>query len=331
MSAPTIPTSDHFDGRRFFNPGIDTDRSLLEVLRWRRTSIRTPWPKRIADPPPTPPPATVQPGQMAFTYIGQATFLIRTPDLVILTDPIFSQRASPLAFAGPERVRPPGLSLDQLPPIDLVLLSHNHYDHMDLPSLRVLLSRFNPRIVTGLGNGTYLARKGVAAAVELDWWQADRPRQGVTVTYVPAQHWSSRTLFDRRLMLWGGFVIKTAASRIYFAGDTGYFDGFSAIRTRCGEPDVALLPIGAYEPRWFMKAQHMNPGEAVQAHRDLGAGRSLAMHWGTFQLTDEGIDVPVQALELAKATEAIAPEAFLAPVPGETVIVSRADLGQGAG
>jgi L-ascorbate metabolism protein UlaG (beta-lactamase superfamily) len=241
---------------------------------------------------------------------------------VLLTDPIFSDRASPVGFAGPRRVRPPGVALADLPRVDIILLSHNHYDHMDIPSLRALQARCNPTIVTGLANGAYLARKGVPGAIELDWWQAVEMAE-LRITYVPAQHWSGRGLRDRRHMLWGGFVVESAAGRIYFAGDTGFFTGFDTIRSRCGPPDVALLPIGAYEPRWLMTTQHMNPAEAVEAHRMLEAQRSLGMHWGTFQLTDEGIDEPRRALDVAKAEAGLAAEDFLAPVPGETVLWQR--------
>ena len=330
MSVPPFPPSDHFDGRAFFNPGVDTDRTLRDIWRWRRTAQRTAWPPRVADPPVAPPPDQVGPGEAAFTFIGQATYLIRTPEAVILTDPFLSDRASPFAFAGPRRVRPPGVPFDKLPRIDIVLLSHNHYDHMDLPALRALHRRDAAFLVTGLGNGRYLARKGVPGAVELDWWGA-LDRTGLKIRFVPAQHWSSRTLRDRRQTLWGGFVIESTAGRIYFAGDTGYFDGFGRIRERFGSPDVALLPIGAYEPRWFMKAQHMNPAEAVQAHIDLGARQSLGMHWGTVQLTDEGIDEPRRALDLARAAQGLAPDAFLAPVPGETVVTPRGGPGPTVG
>ncbi len=256
---------------------------------------------------------------MALTFIGHATYLVQVAGCTIITDPVFSERASPFSFAGPKRARNPGLPIDALPSIDVVLLSHNHYDHMDLASLRALQARFNPVIVTGLRNGTYLASKGIGPVVELDWWEASDVKS-LGITYVPAQHWSSRTMLDRRRMLWGGHVVETPAGRLYFAGDSGYFGGFREIRDRLGAPAVAILPIGAYEPRWFMQSQHMNPDEAVQAHRDLGATLSLAAHWGTFQLTDEGIDEPVAALNRAKQAAGVAPDSFVAPLPGETVL-----------
>ena len=327
MSGPAYPPqkgapkrSDLFDGERFFNPGADTDKGLADLWRWRRQRKPVLWPKRVENPPAPPPPLMVTEDEAAFTFIGQATYLIRVAGHVILTDPIFSERASPFSFAGPRRVRDPGIALDALPWVDVVLLSHNHYDHMDLATLRVLRDKFDPKIVTGLGNGDYLAGKGVPGAIELDWWDRCEPRPGLIVTYVPAQHWSSRSLRDRRRMLWGGHVLETGGKRIYFAGDSGLFDGFSEIRRRCGAPDVALLPIGAYEPRWFMQSQHMNPDDAVQAHVALGSGLSLGMHWGTFQLTDEGIDEPPQALVTAKTKYDVPADRFLAPLPGQTVL-----------
>ena len=301
--------SDHFDGRRFFNPEVSTDRSFAEIRRWRRGE-RSLWPERVENRRYDPPPAAVGPGELVATFIGQATFLLQLDSINILTDPVFSDRASPFGRTGPKRVRDPGVALEDLPPIHLVLLSHNHYDHMDLPSLRRLKRRWDPLILTGLGNGRYLARRGLGRCEEFDWWDSSRPRPGVTVTFVPAQHWSRRGLFDLRRTLWGGFLIETSSARVYFAGDTGYPAQFRAIRERLGAPDLALLPIGAYEPRWFMAAQHMNPEEAVLAHLDLGARLSVAMHFGTFQLTDEAIDAPVEALAAARARHGVPPEAF---------------------
>ena len=312
------PRSDHFDGVRFFNPGVDTDKSFRDIWTWRRTRRPIPWPQHLPEVPHSPPPQDAPAGDMLLTYVGQATVLIQVQGCNILTDPIFSQRASPLSFAGPKRVRAPGIALEALPPIHLVLLSHNHYDHLDLASLRRLHDRWRPTIVTGLGNGAFLRKRGIPGAVELDWWDRCSPRPGIEVSFVPAQHWSSRTLFDRRRTLWGGHVVQTAAGRLYFAGDSGYGPHFSDIAKR-HRPDVALLPIGAYEPRGFMQAQHMNPDDAVRAHRDLGVSLSIGIHWGTFQLTDEAMDAPILALEEAKHAQDIPPAAFLAPQPGETI------------
>jgi L-ascorbate metabolism protein UlaG (beta-lactamase superfamily) len=314
--------SDHFDGKRFFNPNAHTEKTLRDMMRMfgnDPTRVSVPWPERVENRAFPPPPKSVSAGQIAITYVGQATFLLQFDDINILTDPNFSKRASPVPWAGPKRVRPPGVAFNHLPPIHYVLLSHNHYDHMDLPTLRRLRNKSSARIITGLGNGCYLARKGIRKSVELDWWQAYEPRPEVRITYVPAQHWSNRGLFDRRRMLWGGHVIQAPVGRIYFAGDSGYPGYFGEIKTRLGSPNIALLPIGAYEPRWFMASHHMNPDEAVRAHVNLGARLSIGMHFATFRLTDEAIDAPVQALEVALREHQISPDAFRVPEFGETM------------
>jgi len=222
---------------------------------------------------------------------------------------MYSQRASPLGWIGPRRVREPAVRFDDLPPISIVLLSHNHYDHCDLPTLRRLATRFDPLVVTPLGNGGLLRSAGVRRIAELDWWQETTTDPwGITLT--PAQHFSARTPFDRNRALWGGFVLHNTDTRIYFACDTAYVPFFGDIRRRVGPIDLALLPIGAYEPRWFMRSVHMNPAEAVQAHLDLDAARSIAMHFGTFQLTTEGIDEPIRALAEACRTSNVAPSRF---------------------
>lgn len=245
-----------------------------------------------------PPPAAVGPDKVAITFINQASFLIRLSGGVVLTDPIFSERCSPVSWAGPRRARPPGVALADLPRPDVVLLSHNHYDHMDLPTLRALQARDAPRFVTMLGNSRTLARLGIVAT-ELDWWQEVSVGK-LSISATPARHFSARTPFDRNRALWGGFMVSGGAGKVLFAGDSGAGPHWGDIRTRLGAPDVALLPIGAYEPRWFMAAVHMDPAEAVQAHLALGAGRSVGMHFGTFQLTDEAIDAPLVALEAAR-------------------------------
>lgn len=318
---PTFPISDHFDGKQFFNSGIDIDKSFVDVWRMLNAGQRARWPEHVDNGTFPSPPASPAADEIVVTYIGHATFLLQFAGFNVLTDPIYSERASPVSWAGPKRVRDPGVPLDELPRIDLVVLSHNHYDHMDLPTLRRLRDRWNPLIVAGLGNGRYLARKGMDNTRELDWWQSIELRPGLRLTFVPAQHWSSRGFGDRRRMLWGGYWFKTPAGRVYFAGDTGYPGQFLEIRRRLGQPDLALLAIGAYEPRWFMALQHLNPDEAVRAHLDLGAGLSIAMHFATFhQLSDEAIDAPVRALDAARRDRNVPSDAFRVPGFGETIV-----------
>lgn len=311
-------TSDHCDGERFFSPGIATNKRLRDFLRWRLTRKPAPWPHWITDDDP-PFPEQLRASECAVTFIGHATLLLRFPGLAVLTDPVFSDRASPLGWIGPKRVRAPAIALDDLPQIDVVLLSHNHYDHMDLPSLKRIRDRWNAAIVTGIGNGAYLAAKGLRKVIELDWWEATEPLPGLRIVYVPAQHWSRRRLWDTNRMLWGGHVVEAGGARAYFAGDTGYPAQFAEIAHRLGAPDVALLPIGAYEPRWFMAPQHMNPSDAVRAHLDLGARLSIAMHFATFHLTDEPIDAPAAMLAAARQQHGVAEAAFRVPPFGETI------------
>jgi L-ascorbate metabolism protein UlaG (beta-lactamase superfamily) len=254
---------------------------------------RTPWPAWIDDPPRRPPPRND--AAAVVTFIGHATFLIQTAAGNILTDPIYSRRAGPFNLFGPRRVRPPAVRFDDLPPISTVLLSHNHYDHCDRRTLRAIAKRFDPVVVTPLGNGVLVRSTGIRRVEELDWWQ-DATLAPLPITLTPAQHFSARTPFDRNRALWGGFVLQVGGVRLFFAGDSAYAPLFREVGQRLGPIALALLPIGAYEPRWFMKSVHMNPAEAVQAHIDLEAAESIAMHFGTFRMTAEGIDAPVRAL-----------------------------------
>ncbi len=302
--------------RRFHNLDPVGSRGPAVLLRWALTRERARWPKRVENPA-YPPPGPVAPGHVGVTFIGHSTVLLRFPGLTLLTDPQFSERASPVQWAGPRRARAPGIALDALPRVDAVLLSHDHYDHMDLPSLRALQARWAPRVVTTLGNAGRLARAGVPGAVELDWWQ------GCTVgpahvTATPAQHFSGRTPFDRFQTLWAGFMVEVAEGRLFFAGDSGMGRHWAMVRDRLGPPGVALLPIGAYKPREIMGAVHVDPIEAVAARAELGAARAIGMHWGTFQLTDEGIDEPVHALEAARTAAGLSHECFDVMGFGET-------------
>ncbi|WP_419758001.1 MBL fold metallo-hydrolase [Acidisoma sp.] len=329
---PRYPLSDHYDGEIFFNPRATAPQpveapppanrrrgGIVAILRWRFGGERRPWPAQPPDPKPTGDPQALPPlGAAAVTFIGHSTFLIRVGGLTILTDPVFSERCSPVSWAGPKRARPPGRDFAGLPRIDLLLISHNHYDHMDLPSLRAIRRRDNPQVVTPLGNAVHLAKAGLDRVHELDWWQSTELSEGIRVTATPARHFSSRTLRDRNHSLWSGFMLDIAGHRLFFAGDSGAGGHWTEIGQRLGAPDLALLPIGAYEPRSIMAPVHMNPAEAVAAHRALGAAHSVGMHFGTFQLTDEPIDEPPAAMAAARAEAGLAEEAFVTLGFGET-------------
>jgi L-ascorbate metabolism protein UlaG (beta-lactamase superfamily) len=277
---------------------------------------RSRWPARVDQPAQRPP--GLDGAAAVVTFIGHSTFLIQTAAGNILTDPMFSRRAGPLNVLGPRRVRQPAVMFDDLPPISIVLLSHNHYDHCDLRTLGMLATRFDPVVVTPVGNGTLVRSAGIRKVEELDWWQ-DAKTSALPIALTPAQHFSARSPLDRNRALWGGFVLVAGGSRIFFAGDSAYGPLFRDIRQRLGPIDLALLPIGAYEPRWFMQAVHMNPAEAVQAHLDLEASESVGMHFGTFQLTTEGIDEPLRALEDACRARNIPPSRFRTLQFGESM------------
>jgi L-ascorbate metabolism protein UlaG (beta-lactamase superfamily) len=323
------PPSDHFDGYRFFNPGAKTGRSFGDFLRWQRSRQRKLWPEWVQNRAQPALPADLAHGEVALTFINHITFLLQFHGLNVLTDPVYSQRVSPFRELGPKRVRAPGLAFEDLPPIHLVLITHNHYDHLDIETLLRLEQAHSPRFVTSLGNRAFLQQFGIRAVDELDWWQSvDMPgttegrdlRSGgiAKVTLTPAQHWSSRRPRNRNRTLWGGFVVSASGRQVYFAGDTGYAGYFRDVRERFGRVDVALLPIGAYEPRWFMRDQHMNPEDAVRAHLDLEAKVSVGTHFGCFQLTDEGIDDPPLELAAARERHGVSPAAFQVLETGET-------------
>ena len=281
--------SHHRDGR-FFNPGACGPRGLSSVLKWMFTSRRESSPKLIPIEPSIPPASAGSPSLLT-TLVNHSTILLQQPGSNILTDPIWSPRCGPLPFLGPRRHRLPGVEFDRLPPIHTVLLSHNHYDHLDLPTLRRLVERGSTRFLAPLGVCRFLEANGILPAGELDWGDSvDVP--GAAIHAVPAFHFSGRGLFDRDRTLWCGYVIESAFGTVYFAADTGFGPHFAWVRDRFGPPRLALLPIGAYQPRWFMSSVHMNPDEAVEAHRILGAATSIAIHHGTFQLADEAVDTP---------------------------------------
>lgn len=314
---PPYPVSDHFDGARFALPGGAQvgEKSTVEFLRWRVTRAPATWPDSVAVTPARPP-ARVEGSALEVTMVGHATVLVQTEGLNILTDPIWSERASPVDFAGPKRVTAPGIAFDDLPRIDLVLVSHGHWDHLDLDTLEALWVRDRPLILVPLGHGALLASREIEAR-EMDW--GDRLAVGpAEVVAEPVYHWTSRWFIDRNRALWAGYTLVLPGGNIYFAGDTGYGDGaFFRAAARHGPVRLALLPVGAYEPRWFMAEQHMNPAEAVAAMRDLGAAQAVGIHWGTFQLTDEGREAPREALAAALAAAGIDAARFPALSAGE--------------
>jgi L-ascorbate metabolism protein UlaG (beta-lactamase superfamily) len=317
--AAGLPVSDHCDGSRFFNPWHRESKTLLDVLKWQWTRDSRQWPEHRPEIRPVSVPERVGPGEAVFTFIGHATFLIQLPGLTLLTDPHWSQRASPLSWLGPRRVHAPAVDFELLPPIDYVLISHNHYDHLDLPTLKQLHARHKPRFLVPWGNGSLLSGAGIDNVTELDWWQEVRVDSGTELIFAPSQHWSSRSLFDRNKSLWGSYMIRSKNKNLYFAGDSGYGPHFAQIKERLGPAQVALLPIGAYEPRWFMGEHHMNPDDAVKAHLDLKAERTLAMHFGCFQLTDEAIDRPLHDLKIALEKYQVDPFSFDAAAPGASL------------
>ena len=318
------PVSDHFDGERFFDPHGAAPKGRRDLLRWyvdrhwRGTKAK--WPAWAPSPYADRPPARVEGSAWRICYVGHASFLIQTAGLNMLLDPVWSQRASPFRFAGPKRVNDPGIAFEALPPIDIVLVSHGHYDHLDLATLSRLAAVHRPRVVTPLGNDTIMRNHDRAIAAEgFDWGDRVDLGAGVAATLVPTRHWTARNLSDRNEALWASFVIETPGGRIYFVADSGYGDGrhFRTARERHGPLRLAILPIGAYEPRWFMRDQHMNPAEAVQAFVDCGAALALGHHYGTFQLTDEAIDAPLAALADALKAAGIPAERFRTLRPGQ--------------
>jgi L-ascorbate metabolism protein UlaG (beta-lactamase superfamily) len=315
------PISDHFDGERFFDRDGASPRSLSEVLRWQLSDRkRDAWPEWVVNEHADTPPPRVDGNKVRFSFVGHASWLIQAAGLNILVDPVWSMRVSPVNFAGPKRHNDPGIAFDALPKIDIVLVSHGHYDHLDIPTLSRLAAKFSPRVVTPLGNDVVMRDANAAIKAEgFDWKDRVELGNGLAVTLVPTRHWSARGLFDRNKTLWASFVLETAAGKLYIVCDSGYGDGghFRRVAEAHGPLRLAILPIGAYEPRWFMRDQHMNPEDAVKALTDCGAVQALAHHHGTFQLTDEAIDAPVIALGEALDQAKVPREKFVALKPGQ--------------
>ncbi len=312
------PVSDHFDGTRFFLDNHAPPKGFMDLMRWRFGGGQATWPETYPGERREPEPR-VEGDRMVITYVGHASFLIQTAGLNILLDPVWSERVSPVSFAGPKRVNAPGVPFELLPPIDLVLVSHSHYDHLDTETLARLHQKFAPRMVVPLGNDTIIRSAVPEARVSAHDWGETVAFGDVTVHLEPMAHWSARSLFDRNHALWAAFVLKAPGGQVYFVGDTGFADGatFRHVGTRHPGLDTAILPIGAYEPRWFMRDQHMNPEEAVKAFELSGARQAIAHHWGTFQLTNEAIEDPLQALERALSVTGMDAARVLVLRPGQ--------------
>lgn len=311
--------SDHFDGKHYFNlestPLPGSDKFLL--IKWLVTRKLKPFPPLIAAIQQKVERNRVEADELVVTFIGHSTFLIQMEGINILTDPIWSDRASPFSFLGPKRFQKPGIAFKDLPFIDKVLISHNHYDHLDIKTLKDLEDAYHPTFYVSQGNRSWLEKKGLNHVEELDWWMKTSLNQSLALYFVPAKHFSARGLFDRNKTLWGGFFIEGQKHRVYFAGDTGYGTHFEEIYKRLDSPTLSLLPIGAFEPREIMKPIHMNPAEAVEAHLNLRSKKSIGMHFATFQLTDETWQEPVQQLKQALEAKKLDPCDFQVMQPGE--------------
>lgn len=313
--------NDHWDGHHFRNLSGRGGKNFAQFVRWQLLDKRSPWPKWRVNLHTPLLPQSLQKNQVALTFVNHATMLIQIDGFNILTDPVWPDRVSPFKYVGPKRVRQPGIEFDQLPQIHLVLVSHNHYDHLDLATLKKLSARFKPKFLVPLGDKLGLANEGVENVHEMDWWSVTNLGK-LKVHFVPAQHWSGRWHNDRFQSLWGGYVVDFHGLKIYFAGDTGYESHFKEINKRFGAMDLSLLPIGAYEPRWFLKDNHMNPRDALIAHQELQSKKSVAIHFGTFRLTNEGIDHPCEELAVARSELGISENDFIVLPEGKTEILS---------
>jgi N-acyl-phosphatidylethanolamine-hydrolysing phospholipase D len=346
-----MPRKSHHTQSGFRNNYVSSvDRSLIEVLRWQFARVT----QRLPPPPTVATPRVIADMEFiaanagagaamipAVSWIGHASMLVQASGLNILTDPVFSPRASPLAYVGPARAQPPGIELKDLPSIDVVVISHNHYDHLDRASIQSLAKQRGgpPLFLVPLGLKKWLAKHGIARVIELDWWDHytytratrddDSLAEGrrVEFHFTPAQHWSSRTLSDRNKTLWGSWAVFGADFHWFFTGDTGYSKDFIDIRQRFaarqsteqgGGFDIALVAVGACLPRWFMKLQHVDLDEAVQVHLDLGAKLSVGVHWGTFSLADEPLDQPIHGLGAARVAKGVTDDAFFLLAVGAT-------------
>ncbi len=322
--------SDHFDGKSFYNPkekNIDQKRSFFSYFfnkfKYEKQFGKVKWQDKLISIEQNKPLQKINDKSIHLTYVGHSTFLLQLEGLNILTDPIFSNRASPFTFLGPKRAIITGINFNDLPKIDIVLISHSHYDHMDLPTIVKLQKHSQPKFITGLGNCFFLnkIRKMNLDCVELDWHEKFSSSQNFNIHFLPALHWSKRMMLGRNASLWGAFAIESKIGNIYFAGDTGYDLHFSDAKKQFKQFKLALLPIGAYKPQDFMLKYHLSPSQAVKAHFDLNSKKSIAMHYQTFKLSSENFDDPVIDLENEKKLKKISAD-FITLKVGKKLILN---------
>lgn len=327
FSAPVYkgPVSDHFNGKKFLNPGNVKQPGFKDMLKWVRNRERGIW-TEIKEAAPSDPPGRVEGDLIVTTFVNHSTFLIQTRGKNFLTDPVWSERASPLSFAGPRRMRPPGIRFENLPEIDIILLTHNHYDHLDIKTLLRLVEKYHPKIYCPLGVGLYLERKGIGNVQEMDWWDSAEIDEGLSLISTPAQHFSGRGMFDRDRTLWCGFALVSGKGSIYYSGDTGYGNFFAEIAEKISPIRLAFLPIGAYQPEWFMAPIHTSPSDALKIHHEIGSPKSIAMHFGTFPLADDGMEEAAEELEKLKMLEQSDPESFIVLKEGKSIEIGMTSL-----
>ncbi len=313
ISAPTYTgnKSEHFDGKKFINPSGKQAKGLGDVLKWTMQRKREAWKEMIDADYGNAPVANPDPEKIVITFVNHSTFLIQYQGVNILTDPIWSKRTSPFQWAGPKRMRPPGIKFEDLPNIDLILISHNHYDHLDANTMKRLNKAYQPKVMCPLGVAEYIKSLGFSNAYDLDWWQ-EQSFDNLNIICVPAQHFSGRGMLDRDGTLWAGFVIQKDSTNIYFAGDTGYDqEMFGSIGAKFGKMKVSMIPIGAYKPKWFMSPIHVSPEEGLFIHKDVNSEISIGMHYGTFPLADDGQMEPINELMELMEKMKIASESFI--------------------
>jgi L-ascorbate metabolism protein UlaG (beta-lactamase superfamily) len=313
--------------RKFENVYPFPMKSFWDAMKFRFTRNPAKWPESLPVPRQPSVNRILKGNEASITWIGHSTFLLEFENFRVLTDPVYSQWIGFTSWLSADRVVPPALTLEQTPKVDLILISHDHFDHMDLPSLEFFAKRDNPLVIAGLGSKPILEDAGFKNIVELDWWSKHTLNKDTDVTFVPAQHWSMRVPFVRNTRLWGGFYLKFRSKNLYFVGDTGYHPKlFKEIHERAGAVDFAFIPVGAYAPRDFVRDQHIDPDDAVELHKDVRSKKSVGMHFGTFQLTDEPIDEPCRLLSASAKAKTLQADDFTCMEIGETRTLFGSEL-----